>query len=111
MQETPVRFLKERSPGESIHYPLQCSWASLGAQSGKNLPVMWETCVLSLGWEGLLEGRIIPWRIPWTDELGRLQSMGVANSQTQLSIAHSFTLDDLAHFQNNVLIIPVILLF
>ena len=54
---------------------------------------------------------ILPWSIPWTKEPGRLQFMGVANSQTQLSTAHSFILDDLAHFQNNVLIIPVILLF
>ena len=28
------------SPGEGIGYPLQCSWASLVAQTVKNLPVM-----------------------------------------------------------------------
>ena len=34
-----------RSPGKGIGYPLQCSWASLVAQMGKNLPAMWETWV------------------------------------------------------------------
>ena len=43
---------------------------------------MWETWVLSLGWEDSLEkgsathSNILAWRIPWTEELGRLQSMG-----------------------------------
>ena len=46
-----------------------------------NLPVMWETWVSSLGWEDLLEedvathSSILAWRIPWTEEAGRLQSM------------------------------------
>ena len=30
----------ERSPGEGMGYPLQCSWASLVAQMVKNLPAM-----------------------------------------------------------------------
>ena len=38
-----------RSPEEGIGYPLQCSWASLVAQTVKNLPAMQETCVQSLG--------------------------------------------------------------
>ena len=56
-------------------------WASLVAQMVKNLPAMWETWVLALGWEDPLEkGRathssILAWRIPWTEEPGRLQSM------------------------------------
>ena len=40
-----------RSPGEGTGYPLQYSWASLVAQLVKNLPAMWETWVLSLGWD------------------------------------------------------------
>ena len=40
-----------RSPGEGICYPLQYSWASLVAQTVKNLPATWETWVQSLGWE------------------------------------------------------------
>ena len=71
---------------EGIGYPLQYSWASLVAQV-KNLPAMWETWVLSLGWEDLLEKRtathssILAWRIPWAIH-------GVEKSQTQLSDFH-----------------------
>ena len=56
--------------------------ASLEAQSVKNLPVMQETWVQFLGWEDPLEKEmathcgIVAWRIPWTEEPGRLQSMG-----------------------------------
>ena len=73
MQETPVRFLgQEDSPGEGLGYPLQYSWASLVAQLVKNLPVIQETWVQSLGWEDPLEkakathSSILSWRIPWT---------------------------------------------
>ena len=53
---------------------------SLLAQMVKNLPAMQETWVQSLGQEDLLEKRmathssILTWRIPWTEEPGRLQS-------------------------------------
>ena len=40
-----------RSPGEGTGYPLQYSWASLVALTGKNPPSMWETWVRSLGWK------------------------------------------------------------
>ena len=63
-------------------------WASLMAQTGKNLPAMRETWVRSLGWEdppgsgrSLGEGKgyplcnILAWRIPWAEEPGGLQSM------------------------------------
>jgi len=58
------------------------SWASLVAHMVKNLPAMWETQVQSLGQEDPLEeemathSSILAWRIPWTKEPGRLQSMG-----------------------------------
>ena len=71
-----------RSAGESIDYPLQYSWAFPVAQLVKNPPAMWETWVQFLGWEDLLEkekathSRFLAWRIPWTEEPGRLQSMG-----------------------------------
>ena len=48
----------------------------------KSLPAVWETQVLSLGWEDLLEkematpSSILAWKIPWTKETGRLQSLG-----------------------------------
>ena len=44
-----------RSPGEGIGYPLQYSWASLLAQTVKNLSAMQETWVQALGWEDPLE--------------------------------------------------------
>ena len=57
-------------------------WASLIAQLVKNLPAMQETQVPFLGREDPLEkemathSSILTWRIPWTEEPGRLQSMG-----------------------------------
>ena len=47
----------------------------------KRLPTMWETRVQSLGWEDLekemaTHSSIFAWRIPWTEEPDRLQSMG-----------------------------------
>ena len=51
------------------------------AQRIKNLPAVQETRVQSLGQEDLLEKEmathphILAWRIPWTEELGGLQSM------------------------------------
>ena len=56
--------------------------ASLIAQMVKNLPAMQETQVQSLGQEDPLEkgmaihSSILAWRIPWTKELGGLQSLG-----------------------------------
>ena len=52
------------------------------AQRLKNLPSMWETWVQSPGQEDALEkgmatpSSIFAWRIPWTEEPDRLQSMG-----------------------------------
>ena len=48
-----------------------------------------EMQVRSMGWEDILEkemasySSILAWEIPWTDELGGLQSMGLQKSQTQ----------------------------
>ena len=55
---------------------------SLVAQTVKRLSMMRETRVRSLGWEDPLEKEMaihsstIAWKIPWTKEPGRLQSMG-----------------------------------
>ena len=57
-------------------------WASLVAQMVKNLPAVQEIQVRSLGREDPLEkemgthSSILAWRIPWTEEPGRLQSTG-----------------------------------
>ena len=56
--------------------------APLVAQTVKNLPATQETLVPSLGGEDPLEeekathASILPWRIPWSEEPGELQSMG-----------------------------------
>ena len=58
------------------------------AQMVKRLPTMRETWVQSLGREDPLEKEVathfstLAWKIPWTEETGRLQSMGVTKSQT-----------------------------
>ena len=63
----------------NTHYLL---WACLVAQTIKNLPAMQETWVQSLGREYPLEkatathSSILAWRIPRTEEPGRLQFMG-----------------------------------
>ena len=57
--------------------------ASLVAQTVRNLPSMQETQAQSLGREDPLEKGMAPhssspaWRIPWIEESGRLQSMGL----------------------------------
>ena len=63
------------------HILLQAK-ASLVAQILKNLHAVQETQVPSLGVENPLEKEIathfsiLAWRIPWTEDPGRLQSMG-----------------------------------
>ena len=53
-----------------------------GGSVVKNLPASAGDVGLILGWEDALEkevathSSILAWRIPWTEELGRLQSMG-----------------------------------
>ena len=53
------------------------------AQTVKNPPAMQETEVQSLGWEDPLEegmaahSSILAWRIPWTEEPGGLQFLGL----------------------------------
>ena len=60
-----------------MKFELRCR-ASLVAQMVKNLPAVWEMWVPSLGQEDPLEegmethSSIFAWRIPWTEEPGRL---------------------------------------
>ena len=88
-----------RFPGEGIGYSLQYSWASLVAQTVKNVPAMWESGFSP--WIGK-----IPWRRAWQptpvflpgeslriEELGGLQSIGSRrighDSVTKHSTTHS----------------------
>ena len=65
--------------------------ASLVAQMVKNLSVIQETWVRSLGWEDSLEkemathSSIFAWRISWAEKPGGLQVHGIAKSWTNLS--------------------------
>ena len=98
-------------PGSSVHGILQArilEWITVPFSRGSSklrgrtqvshivggfftrihLPAMRETWVPSLGWEDPLEKRtvtlssILAWRIPWTEEPGRLQSMGCKELDT-----------------------------
>ena len=59
-----------------------------GGSVVKNLPVMQEMWVQSLGQEDPLEkematlSTVLAWEIPWTEEAAGLQSMGSQKSQT-----------------------------
>ena len=68
--------------------------ASLVAQLVKNLPAMQEALVRFLGQDDPLEkemathSSILVWRIPWIEELDRLQSMGSQESDTTWRLNH-----------------------
>ena len=61
---------------------------------------MQETQVQPLGWEDSLEEKmathstILAWKTPWTEELGRLQSIGLHRVRSDLATEHSWHLVD-----------------
>ena len=63
-------------------------WASPVAQMRRNLRAMQETWIQPLGWEDPLEkgmathSNVLVWRIPWTEEPGRLQFVGCKELDT-----------------------------
>ena len=71
--------------------------ASLVAQMVKNLPAMRETWVRVLGWEDPLEKEMaiqsstLAWKIPWTEEPHRLQSMGSQRVRHNLATSLSLS--------------------
>ena len=75
LQETRVQSLGGEDPPP--HHPEK------GSSDDKHLPTMQETWVRSLGREDPLEkemathSRTLAWKIPWTEEPGGLQSMGL----------------------------------
>ena len=68
-----------------------------GDSAVKNPPAMQETQVQSLDWQDPLEeemathSSILAWEIPWTEKPGRLQSMGVSESDTTKATEHTPT--------------------
>ena len=86
--------LKESGTTEQLALFFMQRRASLVAQTVTNLPANWETFMQSLGEEDALEkgmathSSTLGWKIPWTEEPGGLQYIGVTKSQTQLSDFH-----------------------
>ena len=79
------------------------------AQTVKSLPAMWETRVQSLSWEDPLEKAVAPhsstlaWKIPWTEEPGRLQSMGLRRVGTTERLPFHFSLSCIGEGNGNPL--------
>ena len=79
-----IKYLK-------INLLKKIKFTSLVAQTVKCLPGMWEPRVRFLGWEDPLEKEMaihsstLAWKIPWTEERDRLQSMGLQR------VGHDFT--------------------
>ena len=75
-------------------FPLMPHQASLEAQMGKSLPAMQQMWVQSLSWEDSLEeemathSNILAWKIPRTEESGRLLSRGSQESDRTLWLNH-----------------------
>ena len=80
-------------------------------QTAKNLPAMWETWLLSLGWEDLLEkgmathSSVLAWRIPGTEDPGGLQSMG---SQKESDVIEHLTLSSCSRLKWPFFVILVV---
>ena len=74
-----------RKPVRGLYRPMDFQWTSRVDLTVKPLPTVRETGIQSLGQEELLEkemaihSSILAWKIPWTEEPGRLQSMGSQN--------------------------------
>ena len=69
--------------GVPVNRRLVITSTSLVVQTVKRLPTIWETQVQPLGQEDPLEKEMathsstLAWKIPWTEEPGRLQSVGL----------------------------------
>ena len=87
-------------------------WASLVAQLVNNLPTRQETWVRFLDWENRLEkemathSSMLAWGIPWTEEPGRLQSVGSQESETTLRLNHHHNLLELSGFFSPLSLLP-----
>ena len=92
-----INYLFDQSNDKWFQSQIQNVRASLMAQMVKNVPVMQETWVWSLGQEDPMEkgmathSSILTWRIPWIEEPGKLQS-------TELKIVgHGWATNTYAH--------------
>ena len=103
MGQSPLSTWGERVVRLRIRKPFSLLEASLVAQLVKNLPAMQETQVQSLCWEDALEkgsvthSNILAWRIPWTEEAGRLQPAGSQRVGHDWAWTHKLGLEMLVH--------------
>ena len=78
-------------PGLRVFNPVEPKEGFPVGSAVKNLPSVQEMWVQSLGQEDPLEKKmathssILAWEIPWKEDPGRLQSIGLQKSWTQLS--------------------------
>ena len=86
------------SPKFMFSFLISGTRASLVAQMVKNLPAMQDSWVQSPGWNDPLEKEmatrpsILAWRIPWTEEPGRLHSpWGCKETDTTEHLTLSFS--------------------
>ena len=83
LEHLPLSTLQSPlTAASSLFSAVSSLWAFLVAQMVKRLPTMRETLVQSLGQKDPLKkemtthSSILAWKIPWTEEPGRLQSLG-----------------------------------
>ena len=85
-----------------LNWGMHIFWASLVAQTAKNLPAMLETWVWSLSREDPLEkgisahSSVLAWRIPWTEEPGGCslkESQRVSMTERLSTVWHADVLD------------------
>ena len=75
----------------------------------KNPPAIWKTLVRFLGWDYSLEkgmathSSILAWRIPWTEEPGRLQSMALQRVRHD-KVTFTFTFPHVQEFVLNIVV-------
>ena len=75
------------------------------AQMVKHLSTIRETWVQSLGWEDSLgkemaiRSSISAWKIPWTEEPGRLQSTGLQSQILPSNFTHSLSASELSYLR------------
>ena len=92
-----VAMVSGEQPGDSVTHthPFSPSGTPLAAQTLKHLPAMWETWVQSLGQENPMEKEMatlcspLAWKILWTEEPGRLQSIGSQRVGHDWATSHS----------------------
>ena len=86
-REEQAKLEKAKRHQAKHHLLATALQASQVAQRLKRLPAVWKTRVQSLDWEDPLEkematrSSILAWRIPWTEEPGRLQSTGLQKKE------------------------------